>query len=194
MDVPELFRRSVDEFDRRVAAISDDQWTNSTPCPDWSVRDLVNHIVGEAAWMPPLLAGKKVDEVDGLEGDLLGGDPKGAWDDASARSVEAVEQDGAMEVTAHLSFGDFPGEFYVSQVLCDHVIHAWDLAAAIGDNDALDPELVSFTHDFYMPADEVLRYGAFGPKREVPDDADPQTKLLAFTGRDRTEWKAASGR
>jgi uncharacterized protein (TIGR03086 family) len=97
-------------------------------------------------------------------------------------------------VTAHLSFGDFSGEFYVSQVLADHVIHAWDLAAGIGGDDALDPELVSFTYDFYLPADEVLRYGAFGPKLEVPNDADPQTKLLAFTGRDRTEWKAPPGR
>jgi uncharacterized protein (TIGR03086 family) len=194
MSVPELFPRSVHEFDRRVAAISDNEWTNATPCTDWSVRDLVNHIVSEAAWIPPLLAGKKVDEVDGLEGDLLGDDPKGAWAEASARAIEAVERDGAMDVTAHLSFGDFTGEFYVSQVLCDHVIHAWDLAAGIRDDDTLHSELVSFTYDFYLPADEILRNGVFGPKVEVPDDADPQTKLLAFTGRDRTEWKVAPGR
>ena len=194
MSVPELFRRSVDEFDRCVAAVSDDQWTNATPCPDWTVRDLLNHIVGEAAWMPPLLAGKKVDEVDGLEGDLLGDDPKGAWADASARAIEAAEQDGAMEATAHLSFGDFSGEFYVSQVLCDNVIHAWDLAAGIGHDDGIDPELVKFTYDFYLPFEDMLRNGAFGPKVEVSDDADPQTKLLAFTGRDREGWNPPTAR
>lgn len=186
MNIPSLYKRSVAEFDRRVASIRDDQWDNTTPCPDWSVRDLVNHIVNEDGWVPPLLKGKTIDEVGGaLDGDLLGDDPKAAWSDASKEGISAVEQDGAMEAIAHLSFGDFAGKDYISQVLTDHVIHAWDLARGIGDDESLDPELVTFVTEFLAPQAEAWRQaGAFGPQVDIPGDADDQMKLLAMVGRD----------
>ena len=185
MSVPVLFKRSVDEFDRRVQAITDDQWDNSTPCGDWNVRDLVNHIIVEARWVSPLLEGKTIQEVGSeLDDDL--GDPKTAWALASKEAIAASERDGAMDVTAHLSFGDFPGHVYLSQVLADHVVHAWDLARGIGADDTLDPELVAYCDDFYAPQVELWRQaGAFGDPVEVPEDADRQTKLLAMVGRDR---------
>lgn len=184
MKVPALFRRSVEEFDRRVDAIKDNQWGNQTPCPDWDVRGLVNHIVVEARWVPPLLEGKTIAEVGSeLDHDL--DDPRKAWAVASQEAMEAAERDGAMEVTAHLSFGDFPGHVYLSQVLCDHVIHAWDLARGIGADDAIDPELVTFARDFYAPQVELWRQaGAFADAVETPAGADPQSKLLAMVGRD----------
>ena len=184
MNVPALFKRAVAEFDRRVQMIDDDHWENTTPCPDWNVRDLVGHIVVEARWVSPLLEGKTIQEVgDPLDGDL--DDPKAAWDVASREAMAAADRDGAMEVTAHLSFGDFPGHVYLSQVLADHVVHAWDLARGIGADDTLDPELVAFVDDFYAPQVELWRQaGAFGDPVEVNDDADRQTKLLAMVGRD----------
>lgn len=185
MNVPALFKRAVDEFDRRVLVITDDQWGNATPCPDWDVRALVDHIIVEARWVPPLLEGKTIEEVGSeLDDDL--DDPKTAWALASKDAMAAAERDGAMEVTAHLSFGDFPGEVYLSQVLADHVVHAWDLARGIGADDGLDPELVAFVDDFYAPQVKLWRQaGAFGDPVEVPEDADRQTKLLAMVGRDR---------
>lgn len=186
MNVPALFKRAVAEFGDRVQAIDDSQWGNSTPCPDWNVRDLVGHIVFEDRWVPPLLEGKTIQEVgDAVDGDLLGDDPKDAWTNAAREAMEAAERDGAIDVTAHLSFGDFPGHVYLSQVLADHVVHAWDLARGIGADDTLDPELVAFVDDFYAPQVELWRQaGAFGDPVEVNDDADRQTKLLAMVGRD----------
>jgi uncharacterized protein (TIGR03086 family) len=185
VSIPELFKRAIDEFDKRVQQIGDDQWDNRTPCPDWSVRDLVNHLVTENVWVPPLLDGKTIAEVGNqFDGDLLGADPKKAWTAAAEEALSAAEQPGAMEATAHLSFGDFSGDNYVSQVLCDHVIHAWDLARGIGADDGLDPELVAYADRFFSPILEAYRAaGAFGPAAEVPADSDDQTKLLANAGR-----------
>src|SRR5688572_4794855 len=131
MTIPDIFERSVAEFTRRVDKIADDQWDNPTPCTEWSVRDLVDHVVTEDLWAPGLLAGKTIEEMGGMnafEGDQLGDDPKGRWLRASEAATAAVRRDGAMEEIAHLSFGDFPGSFYAQQLLGDHVIHAWDLA------------------------------------------------------------------
>jgi uncharacterized protein (TIGR03086 family) len=184
-DLVDLYRKAVDQFGAYVAQVRDEQWTSSTPCTDWDVHALVNHVVYENLWMPPLLEGKTIEEVgDRFEGDMLGDDPKQSWKAASEDAANAAAQPGALERTVHLSFGDFPGDGYVSQVLSDHVIHAWDLARGIGADDRLDSELVQFAYDFLEPQAEAWRSGgAFGERVQVDDSADTQTKLLAMAGR-----------
>ena len=117
----------------RVEQIGGGQWQAATPDDGWAVRDLVNHVVSEDLWAPPLLAGSTVAEVgDRFDGDVLGTDPKAAWAAAAMRAVRAAGADGAMDRIVHLSFGDFPGRDYTLQLFADHLIHAWDLARAIG--------------------------------------------------------------
>ena len=185
MNLPEAFRRSTAEFDARVQKIGDDQWLLPTPCSEWNVRDLLNHLVNEDRWAKPLFDGKTIAEVgDALDGDLLGDDPKKAWAEARAEADAAVSSEDAMDKIVHVSFGDIPGSEYTMQLLCDHVIHAWDLARAIGADERLDPELVQMCHDVMAPMEEMLRgSGAYGEKVEVPEDADVQTRLLALAGR-----------
>lgn len=184
-DLAELFARSVEEFGSRVHLVEDDQWDNPTPCSEWSVRDLVNHLVYEDVWAPPLFEGKTIEEVgDKFEGDLLGNSPQKAWQEASAGAVAAVREPGALDKKVHLSFGDTPGDEYLVQLLNDHVIHGWDLARGIGADDKLDPELVDFLYDKMKPQEDILRgSGAFGDEVPVPDGADTQTRLLALMGR-----------
>ena len=181
----ELFERSVQEFDARVAQIKDGHWDNPTPCSEWSVRDLVNHLVYEDVWAPPLFEGKTIEEVgDRFEGDLLGDAPKEAWASARDGALSAVNRPGALEDTVHLSFGDVPGSEYCVQLLMDHVIHAWDLARGIDADAKLDPELVELLYAGALERESELRAsGAFGDKVEVPEDADTQTKMLALVGR-----------
>jgi uncharacterized protein (TIGR03086 family) len=184
-DVVELFRRATDEFDRRVRAVTEDQWTDGTPCTEWDVRTLVNHLVNEDKWVTPLLEGKTIEDVgDSLDGDLLGDDPVGAWEQAKREAVAATQQEGVAERTVHVSFGDISGDDYLSQVATDHVVHAWDLARAIGVDERLDPELVQFAYDVLEPQAEAWRSaGVFKDEVEVPEGADRQAQLLAITGR-----------
>jgi len=184
-DVRKLHERAIRSFGARVQRIKDNQWDAATPCSEWDVRALLNHIVGENRWMPPLLEGKTIEEVgDRFEGDLLGDDPKGAWEDSAAEAVAAVHADGAMDRIVHLSFGDFPGRDYTMQLFADLLIHGWDLARAIGADERLDSELVEVCAAWFTPLEEIYRgAGAIGPRPEVPPDADTQTRLLAAFGR-----------
>ena len=184
-EVPELHRRAVESFGSRVHEVGDDQWNGSTPCTDWDVRTLVNHLVGESLWTVPLFEGGTIAEVgDRFDGDVLGEDPKAAWDRSAGPAVAAVQGDGAMERIVHLSFGDFPGSDYAWQLLFDYTIHSWDLGRAIGADERLDPELVEECLGWFASVEDMYRQsGAIGERPDIPDDADPQTRLLAMTGR-----------
>jgi uncharacterized protein (TIGR03086 family) len=180
----EMYQRSVEEFGQRAMAIGGGDWDRPTPCAAWTVRDLLRHLVYEELWAPPLLEGQTVAEVgDRFEGDILGADPQSAWKEAAAAALGPATPD-VLSRTVHLSFGDFSGEDYLGQLTADHVIHAWDLARAIGGDERLAPDLVEFVHTLMAPQVEQWRAaGVFGPATEVPPDADLQTKLLALTGR-----------
>ena len=180
-----LYERAVDGFAARVDAVGDDQWHLPTPNADWDVAALVNHLVSESLWAPPLLAGATIEEVgDRFDGDLLGTDPKAAWAAAARDAVAAVCWEGVLDRTVHVSFGDIPAADYLSQLVSDHVIHAWDLARAVGGDERLDPELVEFVLGYLGPQVDAWRAGgAFGPAVELPPGADAQSRLLAMSGR-----------
>ena len=187
MNLQQLHQRGLEEFDRYMKEIKPDQWGNQTPCTEWSVRDLVNHIVNEDKWTAPLMEGSTIEEVgDRFDGDLLGDDPQGAWEMAKKEASNAVQSEGALERTVNVSWGQIPSSEYITQLFNDHVLHAWDLAKGIGADDTLDPELVEVIYAGAAPrADEIQGYGVFGTRVEVPDDADTQTKLLGIFGRKR---------
>ncbi len=127
-EVVSLYARAVDAFLAAVDQVPDGAWEAPTPCTDWDVRTLVNHVVGEDRWVVPLLEGRTIAEVgDALDGDLLGAAPPESATTAGKAASAAFAEPGATERTVHLSFGDFSGADYAWQVLVDHVVHTWDL-------------------------------------------------------------------
>src|SRR5438874_438060 len=185
MDVPAILRRANEEFGARVSQIGDEQWEAGTPDTEWNVRDLVSHVLSENLWAPPLFAGSTISEVgDRFDGNVLGTDPHGSWRAASVHALEAAAEAGAMERTVHLSFGDFPGREYAMQLFADHLIHAWDLARAIGADERLDSELVGECTAWFANLEDAYRgAGAIAERQPIPDGADAQTRLLAMFGR-----------
>jgi uncharacterized protein (TIGR03086 family) len=189
MDTVELYRRTTATWADRVRHVGADQWNAPTPCPDWDVRALVNHVVGEQRWLPPLMAGATIEEVgDRFDGDLLGTDPATVADVAAAEAAAAVPDAVAEERTVHLSFGDTPADEYALQVAADQLIHAWDLAAATGGDRHLDPEAVAAVAEWFGPNEEMYRAGGAIAARVETTDQDPQSALLAAFGRDPA-WK-----
>jgi uncharacterized protein (TIGR03086 family) len=188
VDVATLHRRTVEYWDRVAAGVAAGQWDAPTPCTDWSVRDLVNHVTGEELWTVPLLAGSTIQEVgDRFDGDVLGSDPQDTGHRAALAAADAVDRTDP-KGTVHLSYGDEVVEEYANQLAADHLIHGWDLAVAIGADARLDPELVAEVAAWFAGREEMYRAsGAIGP--HVDASGDPQTDLLAAFGRD-ARWAA----
>jgi uncharacterized protein (TIGR03086 family) len=185
-DVATVFAHSVAEWQARVDAVDDSHWDRSTPCSDWSVRDLVNHVVGEQRWVVPLLEGRTIAEVgDSLDGDLLGQAPHESAASAAKAAVAAFSEPGATERIVHLSFGDTPAAEYAWQLVADHVVHGWDLAAALDIDRHLDHDLVVHCAQWWQSWEEVYRgAGAIASRVELPPGASRQDRLIASFGRE----------
>ncbi|MFB9680299.1 TIGR03086 family metal-binding protein [Streptosporangium vulgare] len=174
IDIPEAYRRALDDFGALVHRVGLDQWENPTPCVDWDVHALVNHVVGENLWAPVLLAGGTSAEVgDAFEGDLLGDDPIKAFDTSAVPAIQAAADVHALDRLVHLPFGDVPGREYVTELFADALIHTWDLARAIGADERLDPELVEACTAWFSHAEPGHRQAeAVGEPPEAPSDSD----------------------
>jgi len=188
MDTSKLHQRAVEVWKTTIAGLRDDQWDDPTPCTEWDVRTLVNHVVGEDLWTTPLVEGQTIADVgDQFDGDVLGSDPKAK---AEAAANEAIDSMGAKLPEGglvHLSFGDFPVEEYCNQLIADHTIHSWDLAAATGQDRTIDAELLAYVASWFDGAEQIMRdAGAVGPKLE---GNDAQSALLGRFGRDAS-WSA----
>jgi uncharacterized protein (TIGR03086 family) len=183
-DLVELFSRSAGSFADRVDRVGPKQWTDPTPCTEWDVRALVNHVLNEQLWAPHLVAGQTIAEVgDRYDGDLLGDDPPSTFRTGLEASLAAFR--GAdLDAIVHLSFGDLPCREYLQQMLTDAEVHGWDLATATGQPADLDPEVVAEVLPGAVAQEALIRAsGVFGPAVEVPADADDGSRLLGILGR-----------
>lgn len=178
--VSDRYRKLSAAMTDRIAAVPDDRWDAPTPCEGWTVRDLVGHLVET----PAMFFGF-VDEPAPTGGPLVADDPLGAFahvrDATQAALADPAVADREFDgFTGRSTFGEAIGRF----ICADLVVHAWDLARATGQDEHLDPDEVRRVHEGLLPMDEVMRGpGSFGPKLEPPPDADEQTRLLCFLGR-----------
>ena len=175
-----LQKQAHREFATRLSAISD--WDASTPDDEWSVRDLVRHVVEEQQWVPHLLAGRTVEQAQRAL-DPLGDDLRAEWRLYSLAATTAWEA-APPDRTVTLSYDVVTVDDYLREQVSDVTIHAWDLARATGGVEELDDALVEAVWTVFEPQrDTLAASGLFASPVDVPDDAPLQWRLLALTGR-----------
>jgi uncharacterized protein (TIGR03086 family) len=179
------FVEAADLFAVHVSAVAPDQWGNPTPCTEWSVRDLVNHVTVELLWAAPLLAGQTIADVgDRFDGDQLGDHPVDAFTRAKDSAVAAFVAPDVLAGVVHLSYGDDSAASYCAQLTLDAIIHGWDLAMGIHGPTGLPGHLVSWATQYVTPMQDLLTgSGLFGTPLDVATDSSEQTRLLAMLGR-----------
>ena len=184
MDAKTLFKRAVDQAGVCVRHVHDDQLSNPTPCSEWDLKTLLNHIVYELAWVPDLLAGKTVAEVGtAYDGDLLGDDPLAAWEKAKTAAMEAMAAVD-LNATVHLSYGDVSAEHYIREIASDMSVHGWDVGQSEQCNIIIDSDVAQAIYDFMLPRSSELRAsGLFGSEVPTQPTDSIQTKLLGLMGR-----------
>lgn len=187
MDSVALLQRTVDETTRLVDNLSPNELGNDTPCTEWTIRDLINHMTGGATMFAiSAEQGSVPDEMFGrlMGGDNLGDDPQGAWATASKRAMAAFDQPGVLDKMVTLPFGEMPGGVALNIAVFDVATHATDLAKASGqaieDTDLLEAALVMGRQ---MIGPDLRQPGIFDAEQPIADGAPVTERLLAFAGR-----------
>jgi uncharacterized protein (TIGR03086 family) len=177
--IDQRYSRLAGAFADKIAAVRDDQWNSATPCEEWTVRDIVRHVVDSQGMFL------------GFVGDTAGDapsvdeDPLGAFTTASgAVRARLADPERAGEEFDGM-FGRTSFEHSVDRFLStDLVVHGWDVAAATGQDTSIDPQEVdrvkTQVEEF---GDKIRSPGAFGPAVEPPEGASDQDRLLAYLGR-----------
>lgn len=168
-------------FTATVNAVAAGDWDNPAPPEGWVARDVVAHLT---TWLPSFLA--STTSVELPKGPGVAVDPVATWH-IHSDGVQALLDDPSI---SDRSF-DFPhiGTMRLGQAINqiyvpDVFLHRWDLARATGLNEHLDESICAAMYEGMLPLDQILREsGQYGPRVDVADDADAQTKLLAFIGR-----------
>lgn len=179
--VADRYRTVAGTSTARVAGVPSEAWDNPAPCERWVPRDIVRHLV---TWVPSLLTtGALIALPTGPSVDV---DALGAWTTLSDAIQQVLDDPGVgSRAFVHPQAGSHPLDQAIGMfIMGDVLIHTWDLARATGQNETLDAAEVAGMYEGMLPIDAMLRTsGHYGPRVDVPDTADVQTKLIACTGR-----------
>jgi uncharacterized protein (TIGR03086 family) len=173
-----------------VAAVRDEQWGDPTPCADWTVRDLVNHLVGGHQLFTAILHGDPIPPLTELHrrhgDDLLGDDPAAAFRASADALVAAFRQPGVLDQVVTVPFGSVPGIGALHLRLVEALVHGWDLARATGRSPGFPEALAEqeLTFSRAKLADLPPGRTPFAPPRPTAGDAPAIDRLAALLGRD----------
>ena len=190
MDAMDALDTSAERVVELVGQVGPEQWNHPTPCAEWDVRTLVGHMIVNRQGCYALLKGASAAEYFSMyerQSEAAGTDPVPTlkmW----VRSVRAAfAEPGALERTVHHPVGDIPGSRLLGMAIGEGVIHAWDLATAIGADPGLDEQLVELVYGQYAPRVQSGALYATGwvaaPTRPLPEDATALERLVHVMGR-----------
>jgi uncharacterized protein (TIGR03086 family) len=171
-------------FDHVIRGVADDQWDNPSPCSDWNARDVAGHAMGVVVNIAARAGGGAQVDIFDNPGAIAGADPYASFREARNTLLETLDGRGVLQRPITSSLGTLSVDGFLGEMMPDILIHTWDLARATGGDERLDSRLVSLARSTLERRGEgALR--APGRFDAVADQsaADPQSALLAFTGR-----------
>lgn len=189
MDPQSAHQRAQDTFAGVLANVTPDRYGEPTPCSEWTIQDLITHVVGGNNMIAGRGAGS--DELSSESGDLVE-----AYRNSAAGAVAGFASPDAMTAVYELPFGQVPGNVLIGIRTTDVLTHAWDLAAATGQPTDLDAELAT---EMLAVARERVQPAFRGPGRpfgaEQPcsPESPPADRLAAFLGRSQSGHSSSAG-
>jgi uncharacterized protein (TIGR03086 family) len=186
----ESLARALDATAVLVHGVAEEQWSSSTPCPQLSVRALVNHLVSgnriftgivTGADLPPREERQRLGAID-----HLGDDPSSAYRESANSLVAAFRQPGVLGRVFPSPIGSAPGGVLLHLRMIEALVHGWDIARATGQPAQLPQDLaeveLAVARD-QLPADLPRTGDPFGPVQPVSQDAPAIDRLAAYLGR-----------
>ncbi|HEX4655527.1 MAG TPA: TIGR03086 family metal-binding protein [Mycobacteriales bacterium] len=172
VDLLDLYRRTGAWTSQIVAGATD--LTAATPCEEWTVRDLLNHMLDTQRYFAGSARGEDVSPPGPNPPDLLGNDPAADVERTQTDVISAFSKEGAIDKTGPA----------LGIAFSDLLLHSWDLARATGHDDTMPAGLAEASYDvIHGKFTDEQRKQIFKPEVDVGADASAQDRLLGYTGR-----------
>jgi uncharacterized protein (TIGR03086 family) len=185
MDLIDLFDRATTWTATKVTG-AQDQLDVTTPCDEWSVRRLLDHMLFGQQMFASGPAGGTVAPPKGPPPELVGADPAGQYEAARKATADVYAQPGVLEGMVKGGDGEVPAAQILGIAFCDQLIHGWDLAKATDQDATMPPDLAAAAWQMIggRISDEARGPGKnFKAAVGVPQDASDQDKLIGYCGR-----------
>jgi uncharacterized protein (TIGR03086 family) len=196
-DIVELDRIAVHESLRVVGLAEEADWERDTPCAGWTVRRLVAHMTAQHHGFAAAARGAGRAAAYWREPEDMS-EPGRTYRGAATTVLAAFAEPGVTErefVLPELG-GGFPGRQAVAFHFIDYVVHAWDVAAALGVGLDLPGHVreAALAVARRVPTDPAGRGPgfAFAPTLDVPAGSDPLDEALRLLGRAPEKWPLSS--
>ncbi len=167
-----------------IGGVEATQWSAPSTCEEWTVRELVEHLVGGCALTAAVLSGQdalaRPGYAETTEAELLQ-----AYQRASTDVIETLQRPGALEQTVRVGFGPVPGGVAVRLCLVEAIVHGWDIAQSTQQGAEFDEAAVAVALNFSgdMMSQIPVERSPFDPPQSIAPDAAPLHQLLALLGR-----------
>lgn len=161
-----------------VAGVRPGQYDDKTPCAEWTVRELLEHMIGVVDGLGAAASGRTPTPF------TLGADPAAQLHAAATGAMASWRTPGVLDRIVDAGPGPMPGHALASINLLDTATHTWDLATATGQPSSLPDDVATAALEASRAiVNDELRPGRFGPEIPVPAGATPTEALVAFLGR-----------
>lgn len=183
MDLIEGYERTADWVEGLIRETSPEQYDSGTPCEKWTVRQLLDHLIGGTGFFRAVMERK---EFTGGDPDLARDDPAAAYRSGADAYLETLRDPSTLEGMVKPPFGEMPATAFLGISVTDHVVHGWDLARATRQDEAIPPEILATVAPFAQQAFAAFPRSpeVIGEPISVPDSASDQDKFIAFLGRE----------
>lgn len=182
MDLVALQDKAVSRMAELVAKVQKEQLPRETPCSEWDVKSLLNHIIGGNHMFASAAKGSPTaaEGVDHTDGDIAA-----AFEESARALREAWSDPTKLGETVQLPFGEMSGAQALALHTMDKIVHAWDLATATNQDVEIPEELLQGLKGIVdqVPLDDVRKTGVLGPAVPTPPGASLQEEILGKLGR-----------
>jgi len=165
----QVLARGLDQLATLLRSVGPEDYARPTPCSDWTVSELVDHVIQAPRQFAMMVRGEEVDW---------------AAPTPHAEDPVATYHENVQALLAALS--ERPDSGPGADWQCAEIaVHTWDLATALGrSTETFDPEVAERGRAFMLASlNDDNRDPAFGPERPAPAGADAYARVAAFAGR-----------
>lgn len=160
---------------RALRTLTATDMERQTPCEDFTVAGLVEHLVGSITGIGKALGIAVVDQPDAT--------PEVRVADAAQPTLEAFQARG-LEGTLDMGFAELPASMVANILNVEFLVHAWDFATATGQDLDVSPVLSDYVLGLARNTiSPQMRGKSFADETLVEESAQSMDRLVAFTGR-----------